>query len=174
MKKLILIMILILTIPVKADYVTAPHGLRVRERPTTNSKTLRILQYGEEITAVDDEPIKGWMRISDGYVSREWVSAENPKDGMTYLGNWKITAYAATGNPCANGQYPTVGYTVACNALPFGSRIYIDGVGIRTVEDTDGGAMGNEWADLYLGDYTSCVNWGLQYRDVWLVGDETK
>jgi len=34
---------------------------------------------------------------------------------------------------------------------------------------TDGGAMGNEWIDLYLGDYASCVQWGDQTKKVWKV-----
>ena len=90
---------------------------------------------------------------------------------MTYLGNWHITAYAATGNPCANGNYPSTGYTIACNSLDFGTQVYIEGVGVRIVEDRGPGWLGSEWCDLYLGDYSLCVAWGSQYRDVYLIGD---
>ena len=172
MKKLILLLMLIMAMPVQAEWVTAESGLRVREHPTTSSKTVEIVPYGTEIAVVDDEPIKGWARVKNGYMSREWLSKDNPQDGMELLGTWKITAYAWTGYTCANGNYPSEGYTVACNSLPFGARVYIEGVGFRTVEDTDGGAMGNEWLDLYLGDYNSCVQWGMQYRKVWRVKDE--
>ena len=54
-------------------------------------------------------------------------------------------------------------------AFLVGTKVYIEGVGFRTVEDTDGGAMGNEWIDLYLGDYESCVQWGDRQRKVWKV-----
>lgn len=175
MKKLIMIIaILVLTIPAKADYVTAPHGLRVREKPTTKSKTLRILQYGEEITEVDDEPIKGWMRISDGYVSREWVSDSNPKDGTSYLGNWKTTAYTWTGYRCADGSWPQSGYSAACNSLPFGTQIYVDGIGKLTVTDRGPSSMPSEWLDIYMDSYNACVQYGVQYHDVYLVNNNSE
>ena len=88
---------------------------------------------------------------------------------MELLGTWRVTAYAWTGNPCANGNYPTTGYTVACNSLPFGTQIYIEDIGIRVVEDRGPAWLGSEWCDLYLGDYNSCVQWGNQYRRVYRV-----
>ena len=93
----------------------------------------------------------------------------SPPDKMTYLGTYEITAYEETGNCCANGNYPTVGYTIACNSLDFGTKVYIDGVGERVVEDRGGPSHGNNWIDLYLGDVVACYEWGIQYRDVWLV-----
>lgn len=174
MRKLMLVMLMaaVMTTTASAEYITAPHGLRVRERPTTASRTVEILPYGAEIAITDDEPIKGWVKIENGYLSREWVSADDPKGGMNYLGNWSVTAYAWTGYPCANGNYPQTGVTVACNSLPFGTQIYIDGIGIRTVEDRGPSSMGDSWCDLYLGDTASCVQWGVQNRDVWIVEEE--
>ena len=87
---------------------------------------------------------------------------------MTYMGEWHITAYAYTGSPCANGEMPEAGRTVACNSLPFGTEVYIDGVGFRTVTDRGPDSMGSEWIDLYLGDHDECVQWGSQYRKVWV------
>ena len=54
------------------------------------------------------------------------------------IGSYELTAYIATGNPCASGVYPTVEHTVACNSLPLGTRIYIEGYGEFVVEDTGG------------------------------------
>lgn len=142
----------------------------MRQIPTVESKCVGVLDYGQKVVVVDDEPLNGWLRLEGGcYIREEYTQKEDPFSDMQYLGEWRITAYTWTGNPCANGQYPTEGYTVACNALPFGTKVYIDGVGFRTVEDTDGGAMGMEWLDLYLGDYASCVQWGDQKRKVWKV-----
>ena len=76
------------------------------------------------------------------------------------LGTWRITAYAYTGSPCANGNFPTAGYTIAHNSLPFGTEVYIEGVGYRTVEDRGPEWLGSEWCDLYLGDTDSCIQWG--------------
>ena len=155
----------LITMMVKADFVTAPSGLRVREEPSTEADILEVLPYGTE---VEGETEGEWIKLDNGYISSEFVG-EDPHKDMTYLGDWRITAYAYTGSPCANGNYPTTGYTIACNSLPFGTEVYIDGVGFRTVEDRGPEWLGGEWCDLYLGDYTSCVNWGSQVRGVWKV-----
>ena len=94
-----------------------------------------------------------------------------PEQAMTYLGNYMITAYTWTGNPCANGEYPVDGITVASNALPFGVTVYIDGVGYRTVQDRGPEYLGSEWLDLYMDSEWDCVQWGIEYRDVWLVAE---
>ena len=100
---------------------------------------------------------------------KEEVEPEETEESRTYLGNYKITAYAETGNPCANGSYPQTDYTIACNSLPFGSRVYIEDVGYRTVEDRGASWHEDEWIDLYLGDTASCIQWGVQHKDVYLV-----
>lgn len=159
-------------VSVKGDvvYINAPNGLNLRQIPSTEGKSLGVLEYGQKVAVVDDEPLNGWLRVEgDNYIREEYTQKTDPFNEMTYLGEWRITAYAETGNPCANGCYPQIGYTVACNSLSFGTQVYIEGVGFRTVEDTDGGAMGMEWLDLYLGDYNSCVQWGDQTRKVWRV-----
>lgn len=174
--------------------VNAPSGLRLRESYTTNSEVLGVVPDGTELDIIS-KVIVGfdeWCKVeyggSTGYVSAEYLTDGNSEyltdgndvdiskdnDGdknidKELLGTWVITAYTHTGNVCANGNYPTAGHTVACNTLPFGTQIYIDGVGIRTVEDTDGGAMGNEWCDLFFDTYEECASWGAQYRDVYLV-----
>ena len=98
----------------------------------------------------------------------DYVSPEPANgNGMTYLGGYELTAYEWTGNPCANGNYPTTGYTVASNTIPQGTRIYIEGLGEYVVEDT-GGMAGNV-IDIYMGDYDTCINFGRQYGDVYIV-----
>ena len=111
---------------------------------------------------MDDEPgLNGWLRVEgDGYIDGTWTQTTDPFEEMELLGEWRITAYAETGYPCANGNYPTLGYTVACNSLPFGTEVYIDGVGFRTVEDRGPGWLVSEWCDLYLGEHDACVQWG--------------
>ena len=152
-------------------YVNAPNGLNIRQKPGIESKSIQVLEFGQRVVVVDDEPgLNGWLRVEgDGYIDGTWTQITDPFEEMELLGEWRITAYAATGNPCANGNYPTLGYTVACNSLPFGTEVYIDGVGFRTVEDRGPGWLGSEWCDLYLGEYTACVQWGNQMRKVWRV-----
>lgn len=125
-----------------------------------------IPQY-DEVKVLQEQ--EGWVKVryddKIGYVCGDYL-----QDGsLEYLGNYFITAYEDTGLLCANGAYPTVGYTVAHNTFPFGTEVYIDGVGCRTVEDRGPSYLGSEWLDLYLGDSSECYVWGEQHRDVYLV-----
>ena len=89
------------------------------------------------------------------------------RDGMEFFGTWDISAYEWTEpqNPCANGNYPTVMYSAACNYLPFGTRIYIEGVGDFVIEDRIG--IDNR-IDIFLGDVESCRQFGVQTHNVYI------
>ena len=73
-----------------------------------------------------------------------------PSDG--YLGTYRCTGYVATGNACASGVMPESGVTIASNSLPMGTRVYIEGIGERVVEDT--GGMSSNVIDVFV-DSTS-------------------
>jgi 3D (Asp-Asp-Asp) domain-containing protein len=100
-------------------------------------------------------------------VEEEETVIQEPE--MEYLGTFEMTAYEWTGNPCANGRYPEVGYTVACNSLPLGTTVYIEGVGYRVVEDRGADWHASNWMDLYLGDVASCYEWGIRSVEVYIV-----
>lgn len=150
----------------KAEYVTAPSGLNVRAERSIDSEVIEVLPFGSEVKIT--RTWKKWAKVDGGFVSLDWISEVNPFDSMTYMGTWRVTAYAYTGSPCASGSFPTAGYTIAHNSLPFGTEVYIEGVGFRTVEDRGPSWLGSEWCDLYMGDTGSCVAWGDQYREVWI------
>lgn len=97
----------------------------------------------------------------------EEIVAEEEEVATGYLGSYVLTAYEWTGNPCANGNYPTCGYTAACNSLPLGTRIYIEGLGEYVIEDR--GGMDDSVIDIYMGDYDSCIQFGVQYADVYII-----
>ena len=125
----------------------------------------------EEPLTVEKAPVQDQVEVSviEENLPEEIAEVEQSynEPELVYIGDYRITAYEWTGNPCANGNYPSEGYTVACNDLPFGTEVYIDGVGWRVVEDRGGGGEG--WMDIYMGDVGACFEWGRQYRDVWLV-----
>lgn len=95
------------------------------------------------------------------------ASDNTPK--MTFLGNYELTAYIATGNRCASGVYPMVNHTVACNSIPLGTRIYIEGYGEYTVEDT-GGMAGNV-IDVFVSDYGTAISFGRRTANVYILED---
>lgn len=83
------------------------------------------------------------------------------------VGGFLLTAYEWTGKPCANGNYPTVGYTCASNWFPIGTRLYIEGIGERVVEDT--GGMGDNIVDIYMGDPETCILFGVQEAQITVI-----
>ncbi len=86
---------------------------------------------------------------------------------MTYLGVYELTAYEWTGEVCADGNYPSCGYTVGCNSLPLGTMIYIEGYGTYVVEDR--GGMPDNVIDIYMEDYDTCIEFGRRTADVYLI-----
>ena len=166
----LLLFIIAMAIQADAEYVTSECGLCIRAAPSASGGLVRVAGFAEEIYG---EIEAGWMRLEDGsgYACADYVSVHNPLDNMELLGTWRVTAYAETGYPCANGHYPEAGYTIACNSLPFGTVVYIEDVGFRTVEDRGPAWLGSEWCDLYLGYHWDCVQWGNRYLKVWRVRD---
>lgn len=114
--------------------------------------------------------------IQDAYESaHEAVIAQIDKINVQLAGRLKeppeceiyhCTAYAYTGSPCANGNYPEVGKTIACNSLPMGTKVLIEGVGVRIVEDRGASWHSDNWLDIYMGDVESCRQWGNREREV--------
>ena len=119
--------------------------------------------------AVRNEPESVVCAEAEEVIEPEEIAEESPEEELEYLGTFEMTAYEWTGSPCANGNYPEVGYTVACNSLPLGTTVYIEGVGYRVVEDRGAEWHGDWWMDLYLGDVDSCYEWGVRSVDVYIV-----
>ena len=168
MKSIVVALSVALTIamPTHAEYVTAKSGLRVRAAPSLDAEVVGVLPFATEVSGVAKD---GWLETEDGYLSAEYLSDDDPLKDWSYMGSWLTTAYTHTGSVCANGAYPTSGYTVACNSLPIGTELYIKGVGFRTVEDRGPSYMPYEWIDVFMDGYGACVVYGEQYHEVWVI-----
>lgn len=97
-------------------------------------------------------------------------ASESGESG-NYVGWYELTAYPWTDNLCADGAYPEVGYTAACNdpALWY-HWVYIEGVGERFIHDTgDEKVMGYDTIDIYMGDPEVCWEFGRQGANVYLI-----
>ena len=92
---------------------------------------------------------------------------------MTYYGNCVCTWYIDTGSNCANGNYPTPFYSAANNELPFGTKIYIEGLGYFVVEDRGSHQSidTEKWIDVYVGTMENgyALGWGERNFDVYIV-----
>jgi 3D (Asp-Asp-Asp) domain-containing protein len=105
---------------------------------------------------------------SDGAEDRE-IETVQQSDGESYV----ITAYCACVQCCgktdgitASGVKAVEGVTVATDkSIPFGTKIYIDGVGERIVQDRGGAIKGNR-IDLYFESHQEALNFGRQTKRV--------
>lgn len=85
----------------------------------------------------------------------------------TYYATYSLTAYCATGNPCADGVYPQIGYTVASNDKNLWHKwIYIEGMGSYYVHDT--GGMSTNVIDIFMGSYDECIQFGRRSANIYV------
>lgn len=102
-----------------------------------------------------------------GEATSEYVTEEEVVS-QEYVGNFELTAYTWTGNPCADGEYPISSHTVACNNPALWHEwIYIEGMGTYYCHDT--GGMPSNVIDIYMDDYDSCIQFGRQSARVYIV-----
>ena len=149
--------------------------LNVREEPTTNSKILSKLEWGQTVR-LTRQAERGWYEIKlNGkkcYVSEQYISTKGTSAHKTYLGNFTLTAYCGcasccgvAGNLTASGTVPTQGRTVAMGGIDFGTKLLINGV-VYTVEDR-GTSYGH--VDIFFNSHQDAVNFGMQSADVYLL-----
>ena len=109
----------------------------------------------------------------DVIVIEQPVQADEVQQSLTYKGVYKITAYCPCERCCgktdgitASGEKAVEGVTVAMDkSIPFGTKVYIDGVGERIVQDRGGAIKGNR-IDLYFDSHQEALNFGRQTKQV--------
>lgn len=97
---------------------------------------------------------------------------------MVYAGEYTIVAYCTEqyphicgGNPTTkSGEPVTSGVTVAADpdVLSLGTRIYIEGIGERVVQDT-GGAIRGRKIDLAVESHVEAVEFGRRTAEVYIL-----
>lgn len=98
----------------------------------------------------------------------------NESTGETYYGNCTVTFYCGcaeccgqwAGGPTASGVMPSPNWTVANGSLPFGTIVYIEGLGTYCVEDRGVGAYS---FDIYVNNHDQIPSWGMGNFDVYIV-----
>jgi len=95
-----------------------------------------------------------------------------------HLGTFTVRAYTHYHRPgtkpskTAAGTVPVAGRTVAVDprVIPLGTRIHIDGLGVRIAEDT-GGKIKGKSLDLFLPSVRECRKFGVQAQEVHVIAD---
>ena len=89
---------------------------------------------------------------------------------------YTVTAYChcakccgRAGQPAANGQMPVVGVTVAGpRSLPFGTRLRIEGLGERIVQDRPPKRF-DDRLDVFMADHETALKFGVRKLQVTLI-----
>lgn len=135
-------------------------------------KQNNIINQAIEITNLN----KSNQDLSSQLASAQSDLQNLKQNQVAYIGKYKITYYCACKQCCgkdngitASGAKVQEGVTVAADTskLPFGTKIYIKGIGWRTVQDRGGSIKGNR-LDIYIPSHNSPMPYNVQNLDVWV------
>lgn len=84
---------------------------------------------------------------------------------ITHYCNCQICCGQWAGGGTASGTIPTPNRTVACGALPFGTRLEINGQQY-VVEDTGVNGM---WVDIFVSSHDEALARGMYQTEVWIL-----
>ena len=130
---------------------------------------------GEEQPSSDLEPAGDDESAADDSGDAEVEEpVPEPEPQMEYLGDWTISFYCNceictgqwAGGPTASGVMPSAWWTSATADLPFGTVLYVDGLGEFEVQDR---GTGYGWLDIYVSSHDEALANGLQTRSVYIV-----
>jgi 3D (Asp-Asp-Asp) domain-containing protein len=142
-------------------------------RTEQSDMNARIDALEKDVTRVS-EAVESWPGVTETVIETEAVKAaatETTEAAMRSLGQFTVVAYYKGGNGLltATGVQCQEGVTVAVDpkVIPYGTRIYIEGIGERIAQDC-GGFRGNV-VDVYFPDRKTCVDFGKQKLEVWII-----
>lgn len=134
-------------------------------------------RYWEQVTAMasDMEAADRTMIRIVPEVPEIPEEPEVQQPAMVYLGSFWCTGYDACASCCdktdgitSSGTVATVGRTVAAGSqFAYGTRLYIEGIGERVVEDR-GGGIGGTNLDVFCADHPACYQ-VTGWHDVYLM-----
>jgi 3D (Asp-Asp-Asp) domain-containing protein len=101
-------------------------------------------------------------------VSRQGAEQSPASGPLRYLGTFMVTCYDLTGPTATGALAGPQSVAVDPSVIALGTRIYVQGLGVRTADDTGGAIIGNH-IDIWEPAYSTCANWGVQERAVYAV-----
>lgn len=186
-KILIILGVLMCMIPnivlANTTYTVNCSALNVRTAPSTQSSIIGVLYRGQQVSG--GQSSNGWTPIVyngvNAFVYSTYLTSSPTNNtntnittgSLVYIGTYRTTGYDICYSCCgkvdgitASGTKATPGRTIAMKGYPYGTRVYIEGVGYRTVEDTGGFSYNS--IDILCNNHTECYAI-TGYRKVYLV-----
>jgi cell wall-associated NlpC family hydrolase len=164
---------------VNADYVTLQNVYpEATAEPIPAPTTTAVEETTSDYTENEDENESIGYADTDTETPVEQKAPQEEYTGDTssngeYLGTYTLTAYCGCeacngGNAgiTAMGVEPSEGWTVACNSLPLGTQISING---NTYEVQDTGNMDDGTIDIFMNSHDEALNFGVQSADVYVI-----
>ena len=136
--------------------------------PKTETICLKLKNEEGKLMYIVTEKFTGIAKEYIIYkVEEDNTYSDSESGNMTLLGNLYITGYVETGNPTASGVYPYVGGVAMSTSygLPYGTTIYIEGLGYYTLFDT---GCNYGVVDVFCNTVDECYNL-TSWRNVYVV-----
>lgn len=97
------------------------------------------------------------------------VKLKTHKSGFQYKRKMIVKAYAYTGGGRTASGTPARKGAIAVDprVIPLGTKVYVEGYGYASAEDTGGNIKGRT-IDLYMNSGSACMRWGVRYKTVYL------
>ena len=155
-------------------YIEQCNNLYGNNRNLIPGHVLRIYPIGYQISEseIEENGIAKEQSLRSDYLN---IPTEVDYSNLTYFGQLNVTGYDPYCSHCcgksdgitASGEYTEYYKTVACNALPFGTEIYVEGYGYFRVNDTGGSKVG---IDIACESHEACAVMTKASVDVYIVG----
>lgn len=178
-----LVVALIITAATKTE--AAANTTSTENAPTVHISSTAGVSRNDVVTKTDIPTVPSLE--SDNTTPDEQLPEAQPIY-REYLGEFTITYYCGCEKCCgkwgkdrpkvdgktivftATGAIAQEGITVAVdpNKIPYGTTLYIDGIGYRVAQDCGGAIKGNK-IDVYMNKHSDALEAGIHTADVYLV-----
>lgn len=151
----------------------------MRQSPSQDASLVTVIPVGANVVSIGESRDGYTMVQYDGIVGYVWDNCLADSSAPPMLGTepilFTVTAYCSCRICCGNyspevtgreshtatGTVPQEGRTIAVDpqVIPYGSRVYVDGMGVYVAEDCGGGIKENH-IDIYFESHQAALNFG--------------
>jgi 3D (Asp-Asp-Asp) domain-containing protein len=127
---------------------------------------------------ISEQDKNSWLQADLDAANTTIADLKNTEYELVYIGDYKITYYCDGRYPhicggngvTASGKPTEVGVTAAADwsVLPKGSKVYIEEIGFREIQDV-GGSVNGRHIDVLVYGHQEALDFGTDNKGVWLL-----